>query len=141
MVPHAIIVDFAIALLVVSVGFDMLAAIVEERELRVVSWWTLLLGTMAAALSAVSGYATASTLSVAGEVSDTLELHRYLGLATLTSFAICSVWRARQPGSFPERYTGLYWTLASIGLGSLLVTAYFGGILVFRFAVGVVPPA
>ncbi len=53
MVPHAIIVDFAIALLVVSVGFDMLATFVEDRELRVVSWWTLLLGTIAAALSAV----------------------------------------------------------------------------------------
>ena len=141
MVPHAIIVDFAIALLVVSVGFDMLAAIVEDRELRVVSWWTLLLGTMAAALSTVSGYATASELSVAGQASETVELHRYLGLTTLATFGACAVWRARQPGSFPERYAGLYWTLASIGLGSLLITAYFGGVLVFRFGLGVVPPA
>ena len=70
MVPHAIIVDFAIALLVVSVTFDMLAAVVEDRDLRVVSWWTLLLGTMAAALSAISGYATAAELNVAGRVSE-----------------------------------------------------------------------
>ena len=140
MVPHAIIVDFAIALRVVSVGFDMLAAIVEERELRVVSWWTLLLGTMSAALAALSGYATASELNVVGQVSETVETHRYLGLTTLACFVTCSVWRARGPDSFPERYAGLYWTLASIGLGSLLATAYFGGILVFRFGVGVVPP-
>jgi len=140
MVPHAIIVDFATALLVVSVAFDMLAAVVEERDLRVVSGWTLLLGTIAAAFSALSGYATASELSVAGRVADTVELHRYFGLVTLACFTACAVWRARKPDHFPERHAGVYWTLAWIGLGSLLVTAYFGGILVFRFGVGVVRP-
>ena len=40
MVPHPIIVDFAVALLVVSVAFDLLASIAEERDLRVVAWWT-----------------------------------------------------------------------------------------------------
>ncbi len=140
MVPHPIIVDFAVALLTVSVGFDVLASMVAERDLRVVAWWTLMIGTVAAALSVLSGYAAAPADAVA-VVADTIELHRNLGIATLVCFATCSAWRVRDPGGFPERYRDAYWALTAIGFGTLLVTAYFGGILVFKFSVGVVPPS
>ncbi len=140
MVPHPIIVDFAVALLTVSVGFDLLASMVAERDLRVVAWWTLMIGTVAAALSVVSGYVVAPADAVA-VVTDTIELHRNLGIATLVSFATCSAWRVRDPAGFPERYRDAYWALTAIGFGTLLVTAYFGGILVFKFSVGVLPPS
>ncbi len=140
MVPHPIIVDFAVALLSVSVGFDLLASVVAERDLRVVAWWTLMIGTVAAALSVVSGYAAAPADAVA-VVADTISVHRNLGIATLVCFAACSAWRMRDPGGFPERYRDAYWALTAIGFGTLLVTAYFGGILVFKFSVGLLPPS
>ena len=124
MVPHPIIVDFAVALLVVSFGFDVLASVVEDRDLRVVSWWTLLLGTVAAALAVVSGYAAASVASTETRVAETISLHRNLGIVTLVCFAVCSAWRIPHPGSFPDRYRDLYWGLAAIGLASLVLTAY-----------------
>jgi uncharacterized membrane protein len=141
MVPHPIIVDFAVALLVTSVAFDVLAAIVEERDLRVVSWWTLMIGTIAAALSVVSGYVAANLGGNEPEVVETIALHRNLGITTLTCFALCALWRARDPGSFPHRHAEAYWALTAVGLGALLVTAYFGGILVFRLGVGYLPPS
>lgn len=141
MVPHPIIVDFAVALLVVSFGFDLLASVVEDRDLRVVSWWTLLIGTVAAALAVVSGYAAANVASTEARVVETIGLHRNLGIVTLACFAVCSAWRAPHPGSFPDRYRDLYWALATIGLSALLLTAYFGGILVFRLGVGYIPQA
>jgi len=139
MVPHPIIVDFAVALLVVSVGFDLLASLADERDLRVVAWWTLLVGTVAAALAAVSGYAAAGVAGTEPRVVETIALHRNLGIVTLACFGVCSLWRARQPGSFPDRYRDVYWAISAVGLATLLVTAYFGGILVFRLGVGYLP--
>ena len=141
MVPHPIIVDFAVALLVVSVAFDVLGPIVEERDLRVVSWWTLMMGTVAAGLGVVSGYVAAGIASTEPRIVETIALHRNLGIATLLCFAICAGWRVKEPGSFPRRYTDVYWALAAAGLGTLIVTAYFGGILVFRLGVGYIPPS
>ncbi len=141
MVPHPIIVDFAVALLVVSVGFDLLASLADERDLRVVAWWTLLVGTVAAALAVVSGYVAAGVAGTEPRVVETISLHRNLGILTLVCFGTCSLWRARRPGSFPDHYRDVYWAVAAIGLGALLVTAYFGGILVFRFGVGYLPQA
>jgi hypothetical protein len=43
-------------------------------------------------------------------------------------------------GTFPSRYRAVYWALAAIGLCALIVTAYFGGILVFRLGVGFITP-
>ncbi len=140
MVPHPIIVDFAVALLVTSVAFDVLASIVEERDLRVVSWWTLMIGTVAAALSVLSGYVAANLGGDDPAVVETINLHRNLGIATLVCFTCCALWRMRHPASFPRRYTDAYWVLTAIGLGALLVTAYFGGVLVFRLGVGYIPP-
>lgn len=139
MVPHPIIVDFAVALLTVSVGFDLLASVVNERDLRIVAWWTLMIGTVAAALSVVSGYAAAPA-DASPMVTETIEFHRNLGIATLVCFATCSLWRVSNPNGFPERYRDAYWTLTFIGLGALIVTSYWGGVLVFKFGVGVLPP-
>jgi uncharacterized membrane protein len=141
MVPHPIIVDFAVALLVVSVAFDLLASVAEERDLRVVAWWTLMLGTVAAALAVLSGYVAAQTASTEPSVVETITRHRNLGIATLTCFTACAVWRVREPGTFPTRYRDAYWALTAVALGTLLVTAYFGGILVFRLGVGFVLPS
>ena len=140
MVPHPIIVDFAIALLAVSVGFDLLASVVNKRDLRIVAWWTLMIGTVAAALSVVSGY-TAAPADAPTMVTETIELHRNLGIATLVCFAVCSLWRANNPSGFPERYRDAYWTLTFIGLAALIVTSYWGGLLVFKFGVGLFPPS
>lgn len=141
MVPHPIIVDFAVSLLVVSVAFDLLATVVEERDLRVVAWWTLMIGAVAAALSVLSGYVAASMAGNDPAVIATVRLHRNLGLVALGSFTLCALWRMGAPGDFPQRYRDLYWALTVVGLGCLIVTAYFGGILVFRLGVGFVVPA
>lgn len=140
MVPHPIIVDFAVALLVVSVAFDVLASLVEERDLRVVSWWTLMIGTGSAALAVVSGFAAAKIAAAEPRIAETIALHRNLGIATLACFLTCAVWRAGAMGTVPSRYREAYWALTAIGLCALIVTAYFGGILVFRLGVGFVTP-
>ena len=140
MVPHAIVVDFAIALLVTSFVCDLIAATVEERDLRIVAWWTLQFGTLAAAFAVLSGFAAAQGVSGGDQLTHTLLNHRNLAIATLASFVACLAWRGALRGSFPQRYQGIYWALAGLGTVTLILTGYHGGILVFRLGVGVGAP-
>ena len=109
--------------------------------LLVVALQSCAVGTVAAALAVLSGYAAAGLAGSEPRVVETIGVHRNLGILTLTCFTVCSLWRARRPASFPERYRDVYWAIAAIGLAALVVTAYFGGILVFRLGVGYLPQA
>lgn len=140
LVPHTIVVDFAVALLVTSVAFDLLGALAEEPDLRTAGWWTLLFGTVAAAFSVFSGYDAAVDAPQAPPVGEVVVLHRNLGIATLVAFAACALWRGARGGGIPDgRLAALYWATAVVGVVLLTVTAYYGGTLVFRFGVGVSP--
>ncbi|MFQ5744877.1 MAG: DUF2231 domain-containing protein [Acidobacteriota bacterium] len=139
MVPHTIVVDFAVALLITSFTCDLLAVTVEEAELGVVAWWTLLFGTLAAGFAVISGFVAASSAPDRLEVASTILSHRNLGIVTLVCFATCLGWRGARQGALPRRYRGIYWLLAATGTATLMVTAYYGGILVFRLGVGVAP--
>ncbi len=139
MVPHAIVVDFAVALLVTSFVCDLIAATVEERDLRVVAWWTLQFGTLAAVFALLSGFAAAQGVTGDDHLTRTLLNHRNLAIVTLACFVACLVWRGALRGSLPQRYQGLYWALAGLGTVALILTGYHGGILVFRLGVGVLP--
>lgn len=138
MVPHTIVVDFAVALLVTSVVFDLLGGLAEEPELRTAGWWTLLFGTVAAAFSVISGYDAAADAPQAPPVAEVVVLHRNLGIAGLAAFAACALWRGARRGRIPDgRLAPLYWATALVGVALVVVTAYHGGMLVFRFGVGV----
>lgn len=137
MVPHTIVVDFAVALLITSVACDLLAQLAEDRDLRTVAHWTLVLGTLAAAFAAISGYAAAAAAAPTGVAEVIVLRHRNLGLATLACFLPAAAWRVLSHGHPPERHQGLYWLLVFAGLGALVATAYLGGTAVFRHGVGV----
>jgi len=137
MVPHAIVVDFAVALLVTSFVCDLIAATVEERDLQVVAWWTLQFGTLAAFFAMLSGFAAAQDVSGGDHLTRTLLNHRNLAIVTLACFVVCLAWRGSLRGSLPQSYQGLYWTIAGLGTVALILTGYHGGILVFRLGVGV----
>lgn len=150
MAPHPIVVDFAVALLLTSVVCDLLAAVVEEPDLEIVAWWTLILGTLGAAFAALSGYSAASEATrVAAETPppgwetarSVIEWHRYTGLATLGTFLALLVWRGRHDGRRPDTAGNVYWLLVATGATLVCLTAYFGGTLVFTHAIGVAPPA
>ncbi len=138
MLPHTVIVDFAVALLLTSVACEVLAQLAEEDEFRVVATWTLVFGAGAAALSAISGYAAYDAAAPTGAAEALVLNHRNAGLVTLTAFAPAAVWRLIAGGRVPERNAGLYWLLIAVGTVSVVVTAYLGGSAVFRHGVGVI---
>lgn len=137
MVPHTVVVDFAVALLITSIISDLLAQVAEDEELRIVGSWTLLFGTLAAAFAALSGFSAASAAAPTGEAEALVLNHRNSGLVTLSCFVPLAVWRLVRR---PQTLGTAYWTLALIGLTALVFTAYLGGTAVFQYGVGVQGP-
>ena len=137
MLPHTVVVDFAVALLLTSVGADLLSKLAEEDEFRIVATWTLVLGTGAAMFAALSGYAAYTDAAPTGAAEAVVLNHRNAGLVTLACFVPASVWRLLAQGYPPEKNAAAYWGLVALGTCAVLVTAYLGGTAVFRHGVGV----
>ncbi len=137
MLPHTVVVDFAVALLLTSVGCDVLSMLAEEDEFRIVATWTLVFGTGAAVLAALSGYAAYQDAAPTGLAEAVILNHRNAGLVTLACFVPVAAWRLLLRGHAPEKYATGYWSLAAVGTAAVLVTAYLGGTAVFRHGVGV----
>ncbi len=137
MIPHTMVVDFAVALLLTSVACDALGFLAEENDLRIVAYWTLLLGTLAAGFAVLSGYAAAKAAAPTG-VAETIVLrHRNLGIAVVACFMPLAAWRLASGGLAPRRHAAVYWLLTAVGASLLVVTAWYGGTAVFQHGVGV----
>lgn len=138
MVPHTVIVDFTIALLLTSGICDLLAVVGRDRDFEIVARWCLLFGTVAAVLSVISGYASGS---IAPEGTHTaIAAHRNFGIVTAVLALSCAAWRLASGGMPPVRRVGLYWATTLATMTAVIVTAYWGGLLVFRLGVGVFAP-
>ena len=135
--PHTVVVDFAVALLLSSAVCDLLSQIAEEDELRIVAFWTLLFGAVAATFAAVSGYSAATAAAPTGLAEQVILTHRNLGIATAACFVPVAAWRTANAGRLPLRFAPLYWLLTAAGVALLVITAWYGGTAVFRHGVGV----
>lgn len=140
MLPHTVVVDFAVALLITSLACDLMGVIGEEPELRTVGAWTLWFGAAAAAFAVVSGLVAAQVAPPAGPVFEAVLRHRNAGIATALLVAPPALWRFLRGGKLPVRGAWLYWALVLAGTGTLTVAAWLGGVLVFRHGVGVALP-
>ncbi len=137
MLPHTVIVDFGVALLLTSAACEVLAAIAEDDEFRIVALWTLVFGTAASVLAAISGFAAYNDAAPVGAADTVVIWHRNAGIAMLACFLPAAVWRLVLRGEYPQRLTAVYWTIVVIGTAAVAVTAYLGGTAVFRHGVGV----
>jgi uncharacterized membrane protein len=135
--PHTLVVDFAVALLLTSVATDLLARLADDDEFRVVATWTLVFGAIAAILAAISGYAAYDDAAPTGAAEAVVLNHRNAGLVLVACFVPAAVWRLAAGGRPPTRFAGVYWTLVAIGTTAVVVAAYLGGNAVFRHGVGV----
>ena len=102
MLPHTVVVDFAVALLLTSVGADVLSMLAEEDEFRVVATWTLVFGTGAAIFAALSGYAAYDDAAPTGLAEAVILNHRNAGLVTLACFVPASVMAATAARARPR---------------------------------------
>lgn len=142
---HPMLVHFPIVLLITATAIDITALSLKKdltgrQCLSMMALTALLLGTLAAGIAAIFGdIALDKTISL-GFPSDPLETHETLALITIAVFSfhcllrLLAVWRR-----YPLRgLSGWVSTLPGLaGVVLLIITAYYGGELVYHFGVNV----
>lgn len=142
---HPMLVHFPIVLLLTATVMDITLLLLKKdltsrQCLPMVALTALLLGTLAAGLAAIFGDIALDKAISLGFPSDPLETHETLALITIAVFSLhcllrlLAVWR-----KYPLRgLSGWVSTLPGLaGVVLLIITAYFGGELVYHFGVNV----
>ena len=144
---HPMLVHFPIVLLITAVAMDIIVLLIKKdlatREcLPLIALSALLLGTLSAGIAAIFGDIALDKAISLGFTSGPLETHETMALITTAVFSsycllrLLTVWR-RYPlqGSI-----GWLSTLPGmLGVVLLIITAYYGGELVYHFGVNVAP--
>jgi uncharacterized membrane protein len=132
---HPFIVHFPIALLTVSLVLDMMGG--RDAGLRHGGWWLMIFGTCTLLLAIGTGLQAESSITIGDTARPVFEMHEQIAFAVATIFGILVLWRASSRGSIPRQNAWLYWLLMTAGVGLLWVGAWYGGMLVYRFGIGV----
>ncbi len=137
---HPMLVHFPIALFSVAAFFEGVMPLLRKEQKERWQWvgscllWT---GTMFSAFTIASGLWAEATVPAIPSAYDSVILHKYGGIAVGIIALVLSLWRFfRRPPQCPR--PRLFYLLLWLGLLGLLVfTGFYGGRLVYDFAVGV----
>jgi len=142
---HPMLVHFPIVLLIAAFAMDIIVLSIKKdltsrQCLPMIALSALILGTLAAGLAAIFGDIAFDKAVSLGFLSGPIETHETLALITITVFGLYCLWRLL---ALWRRYPlrGLIgWVSVLPGMAGvvlLIITAYYGGELVYHFGVNV----
>jgi len=137
---HAALNDLPAALLLVAVLFDLLSSALKRPALRVAGFWTVLAGAVGGVLAVLSGLQAEYHIAHGEAVHELMKTHEHFALITLAIFAVVALWRLVRESRMGSGERGGMLLLSVIGVGFLLVTASYGGRMMFDHAAGVPTP-
>lgn len=129
---HQMLIVFPLGLLATAVVFDIIGLISEGATWPMVAYWTMAAGIVGALLAAPFGLIDFLAIPHGTRARRVGALHG-TGNAIVSLLFLAS-WLLRSPQEFPS---GAALTLSFCGAGIALFTAWLGGELVTRLAVGV----
>ncbi|MDD4914475.1 MAG: DUF2231 domain-containing protein [Methylococcales bacterium] len=134
---HPLFVHFPIVLLTLFFLIELIAVIAGKPAWRRAADWFLYPGALFAGLTVAAGYIAAASVAHGEDAHEIMEAHQELGVSILLIAATLSVWRLFARSSLLGMANYLY--LAIAGLLSLLLVsaADLGGLMVYKFGVGV----
>lgn len=137
---HPLFVHFPVALLTVSLMFEIAFLLRSSAEFTRVAWWLHLVGSAGLLVSIATGLLARSGVAIPSPAVSHVEVHEEIALLVATIFTGLLFWRIRARGVPAGKGRGLY--IAAFGFGVLLmwVGAWYGGELVYRFGVGAATP-
>lgn len=138
---HAALNDLPPVLLAISVFFDLLGAFLKRESLKAAGFWTLVFGVAGSGVAIFSGLLAEDATPHGVEAHGIMETHATLAYLAVGLFAILAVWRLVRKGVWSEKEQPIALTAGVIGIGLVVVTAMFGGKLVFDHGVGIPTPA
>jgi len=138
---HPLIVHFPIALLIASAIFAVLSIMVSSKKelFQDVSFWNLLIGTIAALFAVLSGLAQEDTLVQNHEIHEIMELHEKLGFVCLGLFTLMVIWNIIRKRNMNNSEWKLYTLILVLSCTLLGYSGTLGGKMVFEEGAGVKP--
>ncbi|TLY22805.1 MAG: DUF2231 domain-containing protein [Nitrospirae bacterium] len=133
---HPMVVHFPIALLIVSVIFDLLALQWPSKSFREASLYALIVGLLGAILAIVTGSMAEDHAVKAGAPKTVVETHEQLAYAASVLFAAILVMKLLIRSGRLRELPALSLTVGLVGLVVLSAAGYFGGSLVYEFGGG-----
>jgi uncharacterized membrane protein len=134
---HAALNDLPAALLLVAVLFDLASLTLGRPALRIAGYWTVVAGAIGGVLAVLSGLQAEDHIEHGEAVHRVMETHEELALITLGIFAVVALWRIVRESRMGGTERSAVLALSVVGTGVLLVTASYGGKLVFDHAAGI----
>jgi len=134
---HPIFVHFPIALLSLSLVLEILAVLLRRDDLSKMGWVLQVCGTGGILLAVISGLQAVAAISIPETATEHFEMHEQLGLVVAAIFAGLLLWRIGAKGKFPSRGQRWFYALFIVGVSAMWVGAWYGGLLVYYFGVGV----
>lgn len=128
---HPILVHFPIALLMLSVGSDLVGFLAHVESLRHVGWWALL-GAAAGGIAAVAaGLYDMRRAQLTEEVHHRVHRHMKVGLVLLAAIIGLTFWRWRILTGNPSHVPVLYLDFAVLTAALAGFQGWLGGELVY----------
>ena len=138
-VIHPIVVHFVIAMALITVVFDVIGVISGKKNLFEVSFWNLIVATVAIFVAIIFGQVEAGLANPYGASRDILNVHSTIGWSLAGVLALLTGWRyvARQkdPTILPRGFLVLDVVLA----GLVITQVYLGDKLVWVYGLHTVP--
>ncbi len=134
---HPLLVHFPIALLTISVLFDLVYLLTKKEVFSSVGWWTQLAGVAGLAGTIVSGLYAERTVIIATEARSCFETHQQMAFVSATIFAILLLWRIASKTNLPSKQRAAYLLLSLLGVIAMWVGAWYGGEMVYGLNVGI----
>ena len=138
-VIHPIVVHFVISMALITVVFDVIGVVTGKKNLFGVSFWNLLVATVAIFVAIIFGQIEAGLANPYGASRDILNVHSTIGWSLAGVLALLTGWRyvARQkdPTVLPKGFLALDLVLA----GLVFVQVYLGDKLVWVYGLHTVP--
>ena len=136
---HPLVVHFPIALLPLGALLDLYALWRGDRVWHQFAYTAIVLGVSSAMVAVLTGNAAAADHWDRHEVVDVLSTHEDWATGTLFCGLLLVLGRLplQLKGDVEQRKWGLWTVGSAAGGGLVLATAYYGGMLVYEYGVGV----
>ena len=138
-VIHPIVVHFVIAMALISVVFDLVGVITRRRNLFEVSFWNLVVATVAIFVAIIFGQIEAGLANPYGASRDILNYHSTIGWSLAGVLGVLTGWRyvvrQKDPTYLPAGFLVIDGVLATL----VICQVYLGDKLVWVYGLHTVP--
>jgi len=134
---HAAVNDLPVALLLVTVLFDLAAWLTKRASLEAAARWTLWAGVLGGWVAVIAGLEAEDVIEHGEAIHELMETHETLALVTMGIFTVVLAWRLVRRARLGGVEQAALRLLSVAGLVGIVWTGKMGGKLVFEHAAGI----